>query len=44
LKGLRPSPLDDGGRLASLTHVSDMMSGGAKPPTSKRADFIIPSY
>jgi hypothetical protein len=43
LKGLRPSPLDDGGGLASLTHVSALMCGGTKPPTSKRADFIIPS-
>lgn len=34
LKGLRPSPLDDGGKTC----------GGAKPPISKRADFIIPFY
>jgi hypothetical protein len=28
--------------VASLPHVSDVMCGGVKPPTSKRADFIIP--
>ena len=42
LRGPRPRPLDDGGDfMTSLTHVSDVVYGGTKPPIPSGRDCII---